>query len=181
VIRRIGVDAQCRLLATSSEDKTVRLWSMPEGKLLRTQRLPIGRNSDGRIFATAISPDGRLVAAGGWDAGANLSNNNHGVYLFDSDTGTSMRRLGPFPNIINHVVFSLDGKQLAVGLKDGKGIRVLDVASGRELLADADYGGQDAFGLAFAADGSLFAVGYDGQLRRYRRHQQRSRQRCLVA
>jgi hypothetical protein len=34
-IRRIGVDAACRLAATASDDKTVRLWSLPDGKLLR--------------------------------------------------------------------------------------------------------------------------------------------------
>ena len=35
-IYRIGVDRECRLLVTGSEDKTVRLWSLPEGHLLRT-------------------------------------------------------------------------------------------------------------------------------------------------
>src|SRR5262245_62278726 len=33
-IRRIGVDASCKLLATGSHDKTVRLWGLPEGKLI---------------------------------------------------------------------------------------------------------------------------------------------------
>jgi hypothetical protein len=60
-IRRIGVDAQCRLLATGSHDKTVRLWSMPEGKLLRTQRLPIGPGHEGKVFAVSVSPDGRWI------------------------------------------------------------------------------------------------------------------------
>ena len=46
-ILRISTDAQCRLMATASGDQTVRLWSMPEGKLLRTQRLPI----DSRRYA----------------------------------------------------------------------------------------------------------------------------------
>jgi hypothetical protein len=157
-IWRIGADAQCRLLATASDDKTVRLWSMPDGRLLRTQRLPIGPGNEGKLFAVAVSPDGRLIAAGGWN----------GVYVFDSATGTSMRRLGAFPeDTINHLVFSPDGKRLAFALSRGSGIRVLDVASGRELMSDPDFGGQDSYSVAFAADGSLFAVGFDGQLRRY--------------
>src|SRR2546427_5713341 len=41
-ITRIGVDAACALLATGSEDKTVRLWRLPDGKLLNIFRPPIG-------------------------------------------------------------------------------------------------------------------------------------------
>ena len=42
VIRRIGVDAACARIATASDDKTARLWSLPDGKLQRTIRPPIG-------------------------------------------------------------------------------------------------------------------------------------------
>jgi hypothetical protein len=64
-IKRIGVDAACRLLATGSDDKTVRLWSFPDGKLQRVVRLPIGDGDAGKVYATALSPDGRWLAAGG--------------------------------------------------------------------------------------------------------------------
>jgi WD40 repeat protein len=165
-IKRIGADAQCRLLATGADDKTVRLWSMPEGKLLRTQRLPIGPGNQGKIYAVAVSPDSRLVAAGGWDA-ARPAKGPHGVYVFDSATGAAMRRFGAFPSPILHIAFSLDGQRLAVALGGGWGIRVLDVASGRELMSDPDFGGKSSYGLAFAGDGSLFAIADDGKLRRY--------------
>ena len=39
LIRGLGVDAACSLMATGSDDKTVRLWSLPDGHLLRTIRL----------------------------------------------------------------------------------------------------------------------------------------------
>src|SRR5438046_1859224 len=57
-IRRIGVDAACSLLATGSHDKTVRLWRLPQGKLLNTLRPPIGPGFDGRVNAVAVAPDG---------------------------------------------------------------------------------------------------------------------------
>ena len=58
-IERIGVDADCSLIATASEDKTVRLWSLPDGKLKRVIRLPIGDGHAGKVDAAAVSPDGR--------------------------------------------------------------------------------------------------------------------------
>ena len=67
-ISRIGVDRACGIAVTGSDDKTVRVWSLPDGRLLRTLRVPIGPGNGGKIYATAISPDGRWIAAGGWDA-----------------------------------------------------------------------------------------------------------------
>jgi hypothetical protein len=156
-IEGIGADARCRLLATGSDDKTVRLWSMPDGRLLRTQRLPIGPGDEGKIYTVAVSPDGQSIVAGGWD---------HNAYLFDSATGTSMRKLA-FPHSVMRLAFSPDGQRLAVALGVGGGVRVLDVASGRELMSDPDFGGKNSFGVAYAPDGSLFASGDDGLLRRY--------------
>ena len=68
-INRIAVDAECRLIVTGSDDKTARLWSLDDGstpKLLRVLRVPIASGDTGKVYAVALSPDGRLVAAGGW-------------------------------------------------------------------------------------------------------------------
>ena len=66
-IKRISLTADGRMMATGSDDKTVRLWSLPDGKLLRTLRPPIGPGNDGKVYAVALAPDGSWVAAGGWD------------------------------------------------------------------------------------------------------------------
>jgi WD40 repeat protein len=163
-ISRIGVDAACSLLATASDDKTVRLWSLPGGKLKKVVRLPISEGNAGKIYATALSPDGRWLAAGGWDAGWDKTGKMR-LMIVDLSNGT-VRRFGAFEDVIHRIAFSADGRRVAVGLGTNNGLRVLDVGTGRELVSDRDYG-SDVYGVAFAPDGALISSSYDGQLRRY--------------
>ncbi|MGP0092645.1 MAG: tetratricopeptide repeat protein [Xanthobacteraceae bacterium] len=165
IINRMGVDRECRLLATGSNDKTARLWSLPEGRLLRAFRPPIGPGEGGRVYAVALSPDGRLVAAGGWDARAS-SQPGHAVYLFDAATGALKARVGGFESVIFHLTFSPDGHFLAATLGGGKGLRVIDTERMSEVAADRDYGERSS-GAAFAPDGRLFTVAWDGYFRAY--------------
>src|SRR6185503_13371030 len=87
-IHRIGVDARSRFLVTASEDKTVRVWEFPSGRLLRTIRVPSNTGYQGRLFALALSPDGATIAAGGWTSESGLDTN---IYLFDRESGRLIR------------------------------------------------------------------------------------------
>jgi WD40 repeat protein len=89
-INGIDVDAARRYLVTGSEDKTVRVWELATGRLLRTLRPPAGNDNGGKFFAVAISPDGRLIAAGG---GYGLDK-QFSVYLFDRESGRLVLRMG---------------------------------------------------------------------------------------
>jgi TPR repeat protein/uncharacterized caspase-like protein/WD40 repeat protein len=164
-IRSIGVDRECRLLATGSQDKTVRVWSLPEGRLLKILRPPVGPSIDGELGAVAVSPDGKLVAAGGWDARWSVEH-AMSAYLFDAATGTLRGRIGNFDTGIGELRFSPDGRFLAVGLVAGSGLRVFDIERAREIATDPDYN-DSLSGMAFAPDGRLFTVAADGYLRAY--------------
>ena len=163
-IRQSGVDAACSRLATASDDKTVRVWSLPEGRLERTVRLPMGPGAGGRNFAAALSPNGHRLATGGLDASSDKTG-KISLSVLELQTG-EVRRFGDFDDAINKVVFSPDGRWIAVALGSKDGVAVFDADTGAVVMTDRDYGA-DAYGLAFGFDGSLYAASYDGSLRRY--------------
>jgi WD40 repeat protein len=51
ISRTAAVDAAGRFLVTGSDDKTVRIWSASDGKLLRTIRVPVGPGHIGEVRA----------------------------------------------------------------------------------------------------------------------------------
>jgi WD40 repeat protein len=169
-INRVGIDAACQHMVTGSYDKTARLWELPENaagepKLQRVLRVPIGSGDDGKIYAVALSSDGRLVAAGGWDVDGEQTN-DHAVYIFDATTGKIIRRLGQLGNVINHLTFSSDRKYLAATLGGGEGLRVWETSRWSLVGEDKDYSG-DSLGALFDTTNGLYTVAFDGFLRRY--------------
>ena len=169
-IDRIGVSADGRILVTGAEDKTVRLWSLPDGRLLRTLRVPVGPGNGGRIYSVAISPDGRLVAAAGWDAYSDLNATPLGangyIYVFDTVSGSIIRRLGPLPENVHRLAFSPDGSALAAGLYGANGVRLWKAPFDGTPKADPVYG-DSIYGLSFDHGGRLVTASIDRKVRLY--------------
>jgi hypothetical protein len=156
-ITRASADKDGRWAVTGSDDKTIRIWSPADGALVRTIRLPAGPSNVGKVYAVAVSPDGALVASGGWTGPAGQP---QAVYLFDRATGALVRRIEGGPHAVDHLAFSPDDARLAAVLGAG-GLRVYTKQTGwAEEARDEDYGGQ-SYGVDFASDGRLATTSYD--------------------
>jgi WD40 repeat protein len=163
-IRHISVDAAGRLLLTASADKTARLWDIATGEQIRILRPPQGEDSEGKLDACALSPDGHLAALGGrtgfqWDKSGS-------IYLFDPANGQCLRRIQGLPTPVMQLSFSSDATRLVACLMGHQGIRVFNPADGRELARDTNYG-DGSFGCDFDRAGRLATSCWDGQIRLY--------------
>lgn len=158
-IRHVAVSADGKRMVSASYDKTIRIWSIPDGKLQNVFRVPIGPGFEGSIFAVALSPDGKTIAVGGWLK-------QKFVYLIDATSGEIVRALGPNPEVSVNVGFSPDGGKLVTVFGGANGMRMFDVASGQLIAEDKNYA-DNAVGLAFSSNGTFATSSHDGLLRLY--------------
>jgi WD40 repeat protein len=92
-----------KLIATASDDKTVKLWSL-DGKLLRTLR-----GHDNKVLGVSFSPDGKLLASASEDTT---------IKVWTSE-GDLLKTLEEHQNRVWQVVFSADSKVLVSASWDG--------------------------------------------------------------
>jgi hypothetical protein len=162
-VNKLSADAKGTLLATAADDKTVRLWNLPDGSPYATLRPPIGDGIKGELYAVALSPDGKTVVAGGETGG---KAERFSLYLFDTEKRLMIARIADQPSPIAHLAYSRDGKRFAGAFSGGFGIKLWEAESGQAIAKDEDYAERCTW-LDFDAGGNLASVSYDGYVRVY--------------
>jgi len=165
-ISGISADDAGQYLVTASDDKTLRVWERSSGRLLRVLRPPIGQGHEGKMYATAMSPDGNTIAGAGW-SGLEWDG-SYSIYLFDRSSGRIFTRITGLPQSILHLAFSPDGRILLATFHGKYGVRFYRTTDGKLLAEDRTYQAE-TYSASFDKSGRAVTASYDGWLRLYGR------------
>lgn len=134
-----ALSADGKLLASGSEDRTIKLWSIPSGELLRT----ISAHKE-TVSHVAFTPDGRLLAASAWDKT---------VSVWSTEDGRLVASLAGHKAGVDSILLSPDGTVLLS--TGGKELRAWSIPDGRLLATMPSETSADSAG--FLPDGKTFA------------------------
>ena len=142
-VNALAISLDQKLLASASDDRTVRLWDLVAGQEIRAL---VGHRD--RVQAVAISPNGQIIASGGGD---NL------IKLWNSLTGEAIANLTGHRGPVNALVMTADGQRLVSASAD-KTVKIWDLATYQELTT---LQGHNSFvnAIDISPDGTMLASG----------------------
>jgi WD40 repeat protein len=144
MISNLSYSPDGKTIASSSDDKTIKLWDAVTGKLLHTLK-----GHQGGVLNFSYSPDGKMIASGSVDKT---------IKLWDAATGKLLHTLEGHQSLVWRLSYSPDSKTIASGGND-KTIKLWDTATGR--LLHTLEGHQDGVGsLGYSPDGKMIASGH---------------------
>ena len=151
IIKALAFTRDGRQIVSAGNDKVIRVWDWRSGKTIRTIRGEVGPG-EGEIYAIALSPDGRWLAAGGFI--------EHDVIrIYDFASGRLVRLLRGHADAVYGLAFAPDSRRLISGSADKTAI-LWDVESG-QMLRRLQGHAAAIEAVDFSADGARIVTASD--------------------
>lgn len=150
-ITSVALTPDGQLALSGAEDGTVKLWDLARGRCTKTLQLP------GKVFALAVSADGRYAVASSAGSDNFLGIDGTIVDLWDLEKERPLRRLEGHSSAVKALAMTPDGKRLVSGGDDQRVI-LWDLLRGQPLRA---FRGHEHFvsSVALRSDGQLLLSG----------------------
>jgi WD40 repeat protein len=153
VIRGCSVSPTASIIASASDDKTIRIWNAATGE--ETKTLKGHTNS---VVCCEFSPNGQFLASAGYDKQ---------VKVWNVQTGDEIISLKGHKGLVNSVAWSPDGSRLATSSQD-KTVKIWDPWTTPETACVHTITDHSRIvrAASYSADGTYLASGCeDGSLR----------------
>lgn len=170
LIRDIAVDEEGGVIATASDDKTVRLWASDTGELLETIRPPMDLAEEGVVNTVAFWPGGSHILLSGINGPRYLGKQGEPqqnyVFFASRKSGYSEFLRRQPGGIVRKIAIHAEGAERRVAIafvRNPTGVVVFDrrfKPVGAPILFDTG-----AQWVEFSRDGRLVAVSADGEIR----------------
>ncbi|MBD2775611.1 NB-ARC domain-containing protein [Iningainema tapete] len=131
------------IIASGSDDHTIRLWNVGDGSVRVFQR---PKEPTSRVWSVAFSPDGKTLASGSYDGA---------IEFWDVSTGKCKRLREGHSQRIWSVAYSPDGKILASSSDDST-VKLWNVSTGK-CLHTLDQHTDWVCRVSFSPDGKVLA------------------------
>lgn len=142
----VAVSPQGSLAATAGLDKSVIVWNLSSGGILKKFDGQQGQGHNGQVLAVAFSPSGEILASCGTDNQIRIWDTpqpwleplsgvaGSGPIVRDSKRQMDLRnaRNFPHPNIVDALAFDPSGKLVATGCHDGV-LRIFDILKAQNV------------------------------------------------
>ena len=146
-VESVAISPDGQTLVSGSWDKTIKVWHLVTGELLRT----LTGHTDS-VNSVAISPDGQTLVSGSWD---------NTIKVWHLATGELLRTLVGHSHRVNSVAISPDGQTLVSGSND-QTIKVWHLPTGELLRTFVGHTGM-VRSVAINPDGQTLVSGSGDQ------------------
>jgi len=145
-VQSLAFSPEGEILASGSNDQTIRLWNVHTGQCLKTLR---GHTS--WVQSLAFNPDGEILVSG---------SNDYTIRLWNIHTGECLQTLSGHSNRVFFTTFTANGQTLVTGGED-QTVRLWDINTGyclRVLEIPINW----LLSIALSPDGQTLATGSHG-------------------